>query len=82
MIALTGKPPITFIKEYRLDEALLLLKKENSQCIGSRLRNRVSAVPLIYQMFPETIWIYTIGSFEPSIQKGITATLYIKPEEK
>ncbi len=28
MIALTGKPPITFIKYYRLDEALVLLQKK------------------------------------------------------
>ena len=28
MVALTGKPPITFIKDYRLDEALILLQKK------------------------------------------------------
>jgi AraC-like DNA-binding protein len=28
MVALTSKPPITFIKDYRLDEALILLQKK------------------------------------------------------
>ena len=28
LVSLTGKPPITFIKDYRLDEALILLQKK------------------------------------------------------
>ena len=28
MVSLTGKPPITFIKDYRLEEALVLLQKK------------------------------------------------------